>query len=379
MNIFIHGVGVANRGAELMLCAVLEQLRCRFPDARFAVDPAFGSYEQRAAYGLRTMMRLRRGVRSRLIDKLASAGFRDLYGLMHDSEVDVVLDGSGFAYGDQWGPETCRVFSERCAHWKANGATVVLLPQAFGPFENAEVKRAFAEMMKTVDRAYAREETSYRHVNAMTESSSILRKCHDFTNLVKGGTPPDQNLSERFAAIVPNQKVLAKGRSEDADIYVRLLVSVAECVRARGIEPVLVLHSAQGDRQIADSIQSKIEEQLPCVEGLNGRELKAILGQAQLVAGSRFHSLVSALSQGVPCLATSWSHKYEELFREYGCPEYVLPIDVKREDLETKIAELSEGEKRDKVVRVLGERSGNFREEASRMFEEVGDLIAAKK
>ena len=82
---------------------------------------------------------------------------------------------------------------------------------------------------------------------------------------------------------------------------------------------------------------------------------------------------------GVPCLATSWSHKYEELFREYRCPDYVLPIDVKREDLETKIAELSKGEKREELVRGLRERSDFFRQEAARMFAQVTELIATKK
>ena len=157
------------------------------------------------------------------------------------------------------------------------------------------------------------------------------------------------------------------------------MVSIAECLQARDIEPVLVLHSSQGDSEIADSVQSALGSEVRRVEGLNGRQLKSILGQAELVAGSRFHSLVSALSQGVPCLATSWSHKYEELFREYRCPDYVLPIDVKREDLETKIAELSKGEKREELVRGLRERSDFFRQEAARMFAQVTELIATKK
>lgn len=377
MDIYIKGVGVANRGAELMLCAVLEQIGRCFPEARFAVDKAFGAFESRAAYGLRTMMQLHRGIRSRLIDKLASPALREVYGLMHDSDVDVVLDASGFAYGDIWGPGPCRQVIEDSRRWKAKGAKVILLPQAFGPFQKPDVKREFANMLDCVDLVYAREEISLRHVRAVGGASSSVRRCHDFTNLVKGVAPEGVELPDRFAAIVPNQKILAKGN--DGEVYIRLLVSIAECVQARDIEPVLVLHSSQGDSEIADSVQSALGSEVRRVEGLNGRQLKSILGQAELVAGSRFHSLVSALSQGVPCLATSWSHKYEELFREYRCPDYVLPIDVKREDLETKIAELSKGEKREELVRGLRERSDFFRQEAARMFAQVTELIATKK
>jgi polysaccharide pyruvyl transferase WcaK-like protein len=57
---------------------------------------------------------------------------------------------------------------------------------------------------------------------------------------------------------------------------------------------------------------------------LSGPELKAVLGACDAVVSSRYHSLVAALSMGVPCLAVGWHHKYQELFRLFGLDEWLF-------------------------------------------------------
>ena len=46
---------------------------------------------------------------------------------------------------------------------------------------------------------------------------------------------------------------------------------------------------------------------------------------------------MSALSSGVPVLATGWSHKYEMLLNDFGCPESVLNLDASDNVLRQKV------------------------------------------
>ena len=63
------------------------------------------------------------------------------------------------------------------------------------------------------------------------------------------------------------------------------------------------------------------------VTGLNALEVKGLISSAYLLITSRFHGVASALNSCVPCLATSWSHKYKELFADYGLDNCILPLD----------------------------------------------------
>lgn len=57
---------------------------------------------------------------------------------------------------------------------------------------------------------------------------------------------------------------------------------------------------------------------------MSAREFKTIIGNSYMAIGSRYHFLIAALSSGVPSMALGWSHKYKELFREFGIEDYVL-------------------------------------------------------
>lgn len=59
---------------------------------------------------------------------------------------------------------------------------------------------------------------------------------------------------------------------------------------------------------------------------MNALEVKGLIANSYMVISSRFHGVASALNSAVPCLATSWSHKYEMRFKDFGQENCVLDL-----------------------------------------------------
>src|SRR5262245_25087034 len=158
MIIQILGVDPNNKGSMLMLEAICSQLRGAFPDARIAV-PITIPAELRLNYGLWSAL----PTSFRCLDLAQVSGFlplraRSALGLVAESELDVVLDASGFAYGDFWQAlKLNRRLIRPLPRWRRRETTVVLLPQAFGPFTTAKIRRSMRMVIDGADLIYARD------------------------------------------------------------------------------------------------------------------------------------------------------------------------------------------------------------------------------
>lgn len=75
---------------------------------------------------------------------------------------------------------------------------------------------------------------------------------------------------------------------------------------------------------IAKQLNKELGLDLIIYNDYNAIQIKGVIGQCKIIVSSRYHGLVSSLSQGVPCLGTSWSHKYECLFKDYDFSEGLL-------------------------------------------------------
>jgi polysaccharide pyruvyl transferase WcaK-like protein len=327
LNIEIRGVGFSNKGSELMLAAIVERLGKALPAAKFVVAPHVGPYEQRARYGLfQKLERRHLGRLGWLTRRLLRKGHRRNFGLLGDNEIDTVLDASGFALGDAWPiiwiEQTASEFERlRCA-----GVRLILLPQAFGPFDKPDVREAAQRALRCADLIFARDPGSYRDVRALLGKQAPIFEAPDFTAPLSGLQSAGLDLGDRPCCIVPNSQILRHGSERLRDAYVPFLVRCAEDLQGRGFSTFLLVHESKRDPDLALQIADRIDGGMRIINGSNmdARSVKGLIGRCALLIGSRFHSLVSAMSQGVPSIGTSWSHKYQFLFASYARPEWLV-------------------------------------------------------
>jgi polysaccharide pyruvyl transferase WcaK-like protein len=371
MIVEIRGTGVHNKGAELMLIAIKQQLLAANPNLRFAVSTSFGPFAVRAKYGLLAKVHPQNIGRSRIARLFMSRSFRESYGLVIDADIDVVLDASGFAFGDQWGNGPTDSLARESKAWNKLRTQAILLPQAFGPFSNDKLRSNFRRALESLSLVYARDRLSFENIQGLGGPFENVKLAPDFTQIIDGNCPEMLELPERFACIVPNIRMLDQTSPTHRDSYVRFLT---ECVREldrHDIHPLLLYHDRKYDERVAEILQRDLSRALPAIALDDPVQLKGVLGRAIVVIGSRFHALVGALSQGVPSIGTSWSHKYEMLFEDYACPECLVSPATPREEIQALVSRLCDSESQVQLRNRLQERAGVLRHQVNTMFQDV--------
>ncbi len=377
MIIEIRGVGMSNKGAELMLCAIIQHLRRKLDQIKFVVEPLIGSYAERARYGLYQKMNIRKAGRTGfIIEKLMHKGYRQNFGIITESEIDVVLDASGFAYGDQWGPDNTIIMAENVKRWKKEEKKIILLPQAFGSFEGYEIRRAFLQILEHSDLVYARDKKSYQYIKNLGSHFDNVSVAPDFTNLIEGHIPKNLEQINGRACIIPNNKMIEQVPIEHKDKYMPFLVESIKYLVDKGKRPFVLVHESQYDYKLISNFQDACEMPIEVIKESDPLILKGIIGSSFLVIGSRFHGIVNALSQNIPSIGTSWSHKYQYLFEDYCCPEYLLDISATISEIKKKIDLISVEPDRSQIIEKL-KRAGDLeRQKTIKMWEQVEELIA---
>lgn len=139
-----------------------------------------------------------------------------------------------------------------------------------------------------------------------------------------------------FASISPSAVIYGKSRRlDDGNGHIDYLKDICTDLLKRGIPVLIIPHTFRPGRHHPGSCDYGTSlELMEALQGLDAVhlieddlspvELKSLISLADFHIGGRYHSVVAALSSGVPAISLSWHPKYMDLMRAYGMEEFVI-------------------------------------------------------
>ncbi|MPQ46454.1 hypothetical protein GCQ56_05475 [Marinifilum sp. N1E240] len=379
MKIQIDGTGTENKGAELMLYSILEEIEHKMPTSRVTLN----SFTTNLKY-IKTNLKVRISLRQRLIYgpyireiinrlKLPYHFFTDLFA---EKNIDLVIDAGGFRYGDQWkySDKYIELLEKYYRKLKENGTKIIFLPQAFGPFNLPNSKKTVEILNNYVDLIVARDNVSKEFLlNENVDPKRIL-VYPDFTFPTKGITPRKYSHLEDAVCIIPNRKMYSQTNISKLEYY-ELFEKVITEIQNKGKHVFILNHEGIKDLKVCRNINNRLTKKVEIVNNLNAKEIKGVIGNSYLVISSRYHGVASALSQCVPCIATSWSHKYELLFGDFGIDSNIVDINNEYDILISKIISLLDPNNNNQERDLLQSKHDELINSNSKMWKEIWEGI----
>lgn len=347
-NIIITGGELFNKGAQAMTFIAVDEMKKRFPNHRILVLSEMDLQrpeEEREQYAFDFMawypLKFAKCQTSSILRALCL--LRNKKELLEAEELykntDLMIDISGYALGSNWSIETCNHYLDHLEFAKAFRIPVYLMPQSFGPFDfqgeaGKKVDQRIVELLPTVKVICAREQEGYQSLkkqyhldNVMYANDLVINnRGVDLENIyrkISKMSLPD--IMAGSVAVIPNQRNYAV--ADEAQVQ-KLYVSVIKKLLPNCPAVYLLSHS-DSDKVICKQLKAEfcadnrvilIERELNCLE------FNEVVKYFQFIVASRFHAIVHAFKNGIPCIALGWATKYHELMKQFGQEKYMLDV-----------------------------------------------------
>ena len=175
--------------------------------------------------------------------------------------------------------------------------------------------------------------------------------------------------------IIPNIKLLEQTKFEK-ETLINFFKNLIEEIKLKGYSPSFLIHEGVKDENLAIAINKILAQKIPIIIEPDALKQKAIIGNSYAVITGRFHGLVSSLSQGVPSIGLSWSHKYEMLLNDYNQKEFL--IDFENNNVKSLVENILDKENNDRIRIELQEKAKTEKERTFEMWRMVETLIFKK-
>ncbi|MFC7218042.1 glycosyltransferase [Streptomyces polyrhachis] len=215
------------------------------------------------------------------------------------------------------------------------GVPVVFAPQSFGPFPARVQRLLVRRVLGRAAAVLAREDVSVAQLRGCGLPAERIQRAVDSGFAFEPPVTSDWRARLGLAADVPLVGVTARRWLAPAaqERYERAVAATIDDLQARGARVVLIPQVSTDymddddrivERRIADHCASG---PLRLDERVDYRDLKGLYHQCRMLIGTRFHSVIFALTSGVPCVAIEYEHKTRGIMADLGLGEWVIPIE----------------------------------------------------
>jgi colanic acid/amylovoran biosynthesis protein len=342
-----------NLGGASVICGARNALSREFPDARFTLmgpETDVDTEESLSArYGVSVVTAGRLASHKSLLvsallwrlTRLRVGTPKALRVMRLLLESDVVVDVAGILFADSLGTNSVRYRLGEGGHALAArllGKPVIKYTSAFGPCRT-KWNRRFARfgLQECYDLLLARDERSLQEVRRIGVTTDGM-VCPDSGFLFEDASSDD---SARLAGVRATRPVVglslsyrAQLQAAEPEAYLAAMEQLARhCIEEHGAHVVLIPNEMHADRRddmdaarmVHDRVASPHCEVL-LADRMAPDELKGVVRECDVVVAARYHTLVAALSLGVPVLAVAWHHKYREVLRLFHQEGHVCDV-----------------------------------------------------
>lgn len=272
-------------------------------------------------------------------------------------EADAVLDISGGdSFTDLYGQKRLTTMLEQKRLVLSVGTPLGLLPQTYGPFEDAGARAAAADIVRRSATCWARDERSYEVLLSLLGDDADEHR-HRLGVDVAFSLPPQEPPAEEspatrewLAARDPGRPLaginvsgLVRWVPDRFGVTFDYVHAVVRAVRAlvdEGADVLLVPHQINrtvdhdgpSDNDGVDEVAAAVADlgdHVATVEmhSVDPRHAKWWIKQCDWFTGPRMHATIAALSSGVPTLSTAYSMKAAGVFATAGVGDAVVDLD----------------------------------------------------
>lgn len=228
---------------------------------------------------------------------------------------------------------------------KRNNKKVMFLPNSFGPFKNSLARKIYINIMNKTDLITVRENISKEQNDNILKTQSFYypdlgffiekNKNFDFYEYLNQNNIVYDKSKKNIGITVRPYNF--SGHTNKDELYVKYIKSVSKFIeKYQEIYNIFLIAQTMGpsnhenDGLAIKEVQKYLKKEVSIISDieLNANDLVSIYGHMDYVIGTRFHSVIFAFTQCVPCIAISYGgNKGEGIMKDFSLGKYEIKID----------------------------------------------------